>query len=482
MRNNCLEIVFIVFLLLVVMSTFPAIAARAGAVHTVYTAVHKGNSSEGVIVAAGEGNVSVCKIVTLGATQDTGTGETTPADTILGVYVFGAERTKKYIILKKFGLQPGIPFSEREVEEGLRSIEELSGVEKASFRLLRNDEEEGVRLIIVITEQNTRTITPLARRTFANKIALGLAFDEANFLGKDEKLHASALFRGATILEGSWLKPYFLQSPLLSIGARARYKFYRYPYPDFEDLLIDDEISRLEAAASLHVHPTEFLTVSLSPGVDWIEVADSMLVGQGEASIPPAPSGTFPTFETKLTIDMLDREFYPRNGFRITAARKDWGIFQSEAAMKNFLYRFRGIFFIKLRRMLLSLDSRGTFVHGRTPITLVQHLGGEETIRGYDFGVLSGDNRILGRTEVRIPLNFEDIDDLGNPIILVDFNIFLDTGACWNSSESLDTDRFHSGFGCGLNFIPIENRLIRIGYAWQRETTGMFYFDIGTMF
>ena len=150
--------------------------------------------------------------------------------------------------------------------------------------------------------------------------------------------------------------------------------------------------------------------------------------------------------------------------------------------MKNFYYRFRGLFFLKAGRALLSLDSRAMFVHGRTPIILVRHLGGETSIRGYDFGVISGDNRILGRTEIRIPLNFDDLDDLGNPMILVDFNLFLDSGACWRHGESLDADLFHSGFGFGLNFIPDEGRLIKIGYAWRLETSGAFYFDVGTMF
>jgi outer membrane translocation and assembly module TamA len=150
--------------------------------------------------------------------------------------------------------------------------------------------------------------------------------------------------------------------------------------------------------------------------------------------------------------------------------------------MKNVLYRFHGTLCIELGRALLSFDSWGTFVRGRAPITLIQHLGGEESIRGYDFGVLSGSNRLVGRTEVRLPLNFDDLNDLGNPMILVDFHLFLDSGACWSRPERLDAESFHSGFGCGMNFIPVENRLLKVGYAWRRETSGRWYFDVGTMF
>ena len=408
--------------------------------------------------------------------------ETPDAEKILSISVFGSERVRKELILMKLGLQPGDVFSDARINNGLQRVRTLSGIQEAQSRSVRNDGEKGVCLLIIVDETDTRSIKPLVQRTFANKIAFGAAVDEKNFRGWNEQLHASALFYGATILTGSWHKPYALGKPFLDIGAHAQYRFYNYPFPDFKAFLVDDDVSWIEAAASLCFHPAEYLTLSLSPGVDRIDLADSMLAGQGRSDVRPAPSGTFSTFEAGIEIDMLDTDFYPRNGLRITAARRDWGIFQSDAAMKNFLYRFHGLFFLKIGRALLSFDSRGTFVHGRVPITLVQHLGGEETIRGYDFGVLSGDNCLLGRTEVRIPLNFDDLDDLGNPMVLVDFNIFLDSGTCWSGTESLDADRFHSGFGCGLNFIPIENRLIKVGYAWRRETSGMWYFDIGTMF
>jgi outer membrane protein assembly factor BamA len=409
-------------------------------------------------------------------------GAAASSEQLLGVSVFGNDHTNNELLLNVFGLRTGNRYTRVEIDEGLERIETLSGIKSAYTRTVRNEGDDGIHLIIVVTEEDTRSIKPLVMRPFSNKIAFGAVFEESNFRGWNERLRFSALFRGSTILTGSWRKPYFLGNPVLGIGARARYRYYSYPFPDFQDLFVDDDISWLEAAASFNVHPTDYLTISLSPGVDRIRLADSMLVGQGNDDIPPAPSGTFATFETRIEIDRLDREFYPRNGLKITAFRKDYGVLQSDAEMKNFYYRFRGLFFLNLGRALLSLDTRAMFVHGRTPIILVQHLGGVSSIRGYDFGVLSGDNRILGRTELRIPLNFDDIDDLGNPMILVDFNIFLDSGACWRRGESLDTDLFHSGFGFGLNFIPVENGLIKIGYAWRLETSGTFYFDVGTMF
>jgi outer membrane protein assembly factor BamA len=410
------------------------------------------------------------------------TGGGVPAGPILSISVFGNDRTRNAIIVHKLGLRPGDPFSEEAVERGLREIETLSGIESARYRTIRNEGEEGVRLLVVVTEADTRSIIPLIQRSLTNDLAFGLAFRETNLLGRDQALCASALFRGATVLEGSWRAPALFGTPLLGTGVSFRYRRYRYPYPDWERSLVDAGISWLEAAASLCVHPVPFVSLSISPGFDRIGLADSMLAGQGESGVPPAPSGTFSTLETAIAIDLLDREFYPRNGGRFEAARKDWGLLQDEAEMKNVLYRFHGTLCLDFGRALLSFDSWGTFVRGRTPITLIQHAGGEESIRGYDFGVLSGSNRLVGRTEVRLPLNFDDLNDLGNPMILVDFHLFLDSGACWSEPQRLESESFHSGFGCGMNFIPVENRLLKVGYAWRRETSGRWYFDVGTMF
>jgi hypothetical protein len=216
-----------------------------------------------------------------------------PAEPILGISVFGNDRTRNTTILRRFGLRPGDPYSEEAIERGLREIETLLGIESARYRTIRNEGEEGVRLIVIVTEADTRSVTPLLQRSITNDLAFGLAFGEMNLLGRDQTLRASALFRGATVLEGSWGAPSLFGTPLLGTGVSLRYRRYRYPYPDWGRSLVDADISWLEVSASLCVHPASFMSLSISPGFDRIGLADSMLAGQGAPGVPPAPSGTF---------------------------------------------------------------------------------------------------------------------------------------------------------------------------------------------
>lgn len=401
---------------------------------------------------------------------------------ILSISVFGNIKTDKDLILKVFGLHEGEGFSVERVEGGLKRIERFSGIESASFRKMSNPGEEGIRLFIIVTEAETRFVQPLVERSITNKVAFGLSLSETNLRGKDEKIHASGLFGGATVLKCGWSKPFFIDAPFLGVGASLEYRDYSYPYPDFKNRLIDDRIKRLRGALSFRFKAYDVVALSISPGFDWIDVADSMLIDQGKDDVPDAPSGGFTTLEVGVEFDMLDREFYPTTGVSAAVARKDWGLLQDEAGIKNFLYRMKGELFFKLGRALCSMHSRGIFTHGRVPITMLQHIGGERSIRGYDYGVFSGENCIVGNAEIRFPINFTDISDHGNPFVLVDFNIFADCGTCWSRPDNVDLESLHSGFGCGLNIMPMKRMLLKVGYAWRKETSGTWYFDAGTRF
>ena len=198
--------------------------------------------------------------------------------------------------------------------------------------------------------------------------------------------------------------------------------------------------------------------------------------------VPHSPSGTFPTLEIVLSADLRDRDFYPSRGLLVEGGRKDWGVLESNAELKNFLYWAEGSGYLRLWRFIGVLHSKAVLTHGDVPLLLLQHLGGEGSIRGYDFGVLSGGNSLRATAEARLPLNFEEIDTPGQPLVLVDFHLFVDSGACWNGSESFDTDLLHSGFGCGFNVMPGYRGLLSIEYAWQLETNGMWHVNAGFYF
>ncbi len=402
--------------------------------------------------------------------------------TILSISVFGNYKIDREIVIRVFGLKSGDPYREEQVSRGLKQVEQLSGIRSARVQKTKSPREEGVRLFLVVTEERSWHLYPHIKRNFADRISVGAVFHEAFLGGRNEQLRLETRFRGITYLGARWTKPYLKRAPFLGLEWRAAFRAYRYPFPDYQELMRDRPVKEGGTSLSLYLKIMSELGLFVRSGCEWIQYSGSEPAAPTAGVTPPTPTGAFATLETGLLYGEGNRDFYPRRGLHCQLSRKDWGVLQSRSPLKNFLYHFQGDLFFQTGRVISCLFTRCTLVHGRVPLTLRQHLGGLNTIRGYDFGVFSGDRSLLARSEFRIPLNFRDISELGNPVILVDFNLFLDGGAVWSQSQELRRESFHSGFGCGLNFIPRQAVLLKIGCAWHRKGTGKIFFDAATYF
>jgi outer membrane protein insertion porin family len=401
---------------------------------------------------------------------------------IARIVIFGNDNVSDKMILKRFGLKEGDLFKKGIAEQGINRIQELSAVESASLSVIQEDHSKQVRLVIVITEQPTFSIMPIINRNFANKIAVGISLSERNFLNKNHQLSGSFQLRGATIIESDLFIPSF--QCLSAAGLRLQLKFrdYHYPYPDYEEYLINDNISRLEGKIKLHIKPGRGFKFYIAPGVDMIKVSEPMLKDQGIGGIPEAPPGFYSTFEMGIELNKRNRNFYPTRGYIFSASRKDWGIIQKGAGIRNFRYCLSSGFFFKTMSFIWNFSASTTLTHGNVPLFLKQHIGGEKTIRGYKYGEFEGNNSMTGRGEVRFPLNFRSLFEPGNPMILVDFNLFADTGACWGRESYPEFNDFHSGFGFGFDFITEGKAMLKTGYAWHLQSQGLFYIDAITIY
>ena len=402
---------------------------------------------------------------------------------ILGVSVYGDYRIDRALLLRTFGLGAGDTYTRAGVAAALGRVERLEGVRHATHRVVRDSGTEGVHLLLIISEEPTRSVVPVIRRNFADRIAVGLTLRETNLRGLSEHLYASGLFGGATILRAGWIKPTLTAAPPLGLEIRAGYSRYRWPYPSFSDEILDDRLERFEAGVTARLRLGAGFSLFVTPGLEIFAAGDPMLEAPGGgAPAAQAPSGTLPTLEAGIDLARIDRLFYPRSGVLLKAALKSWGIARSEAPFELTRLTARGTAFVDLRRALFSLHADGVFSRGEVPVYLYEHLGGVATIRGHEFGAFYGHSSLLLRGDLRIPINFSDLPDLGNPIILVALDLFADTGAAWNDAGLPAADLFHSGLGLGLSFIPHQNWLLRFGHAWPMDPEGRWFFDIGTMF
>jgi outer membrane protein assembly factor BamA len=402
---------------------------------------------------------------------------------VLGVAVYGNYNLDRDLVVREFGLEDGDTLTQAAVDEGIARVKGLSGVRYCTYKLNVDSEGRGVFILLMITEEErTWTIYPRINRNFTDKIAFGAAFRETNLRGKNEELYLSAMVHGALMLRARWMKPAAFGVRRLSAGLDAGYRGYAWPYPSFSDIIVDDRIDWFEGYVTFNYELIDGLKIFLDPGLEWIKTGDPMMLGQGEDGIPDAPSGTIFAVNAGIDFSRVDRIFYPESGLQISAAVKSWGLFQSEPAFSATRFILDGTAFLDLWHPLLSVYARGVLNDEGIPVYLYEHLGGVRTIRGHEFGVFYGENSALVRTDLRIPLNFRELSELGNPMILVDMSVFVDTGAAWDGGEDLTTDLFYSGAGLAMSFIIKKGWLLKFGHAWPMDPKGRWFFDIGTMF
>jgi len=401
---------------------------------------------------------------------------------VLGIAVYGNYHIDRGLIVEEFGLAEGDTCTLEAVNEGMERVKALSGVRFCSHKLNFDSEGRGVYIILVVTEERSWTVFPLIRRNFTDRIAFGAGYRETNFRGKNEELYLSAMVNGALILRAEWMKPRAFGISGLSAGLGAGYRSYRWPYPSFGDLLVDDRIRWFSGFVSLRYRIVDGLDVFLDPGIETIRAGDPMLEHQGENGVPDAPSGSLFAVRTGAELSLLDRTFYPRSGVRAQVSVKSWGALQSDPPFRTTRLSADGAVFAGLGRPILSVYARGVLNEAGIPAYLYEHLGGTSTIRGYEFGIFHGENSVLIRTDLRVPLNFRELSELGNPMILVDMSVFVDTGAVWDDGGKLGTDLFYSGAGLAMSFILKEGWLLKFGHAWPMDPKGRWFFDIGIMY
>ncbi len=401
---------------------------------------------------------------------------------VLGIAVYGNYDIDRDLVVNAFRIAVGDTFTRDAVSEGLARVKNLSGVRYVSHKLNVDSGGRGVFILLIIEEERTWTIYPRINRNFADKIAFGAAFSETNLRGKNEQLYLSAMVHGALILQARWMKPRAFGVERLSAGIKAGYRGYHWPYPSFQHIMVDDRIKWFEGYLSFKFRLADGFSLFLDPGLDVIQTGDPMLADQGEGDVPGAPGGPLLTVSTGLNFSRLDRIFYPGSGVQISATVKNWGQLQNDPAFTNTRLFIDGTGFLDLGRPLLSVNARSAINRAGIPAYLYEHLGGTSTIRGYEFGIFYGENSALIRTDLRVPLNFSELSELGNPMILVDMSVFVDTGATWDNDETLTSELFQSGAGLAMSFIIKEGWLIKFGHAWPMDPKGRWFFDIGTMF
>ena len=85
------------------------------------------------------------------------------------------------------------------------------------------------------------------------------------------------MVHGALILKAKWITPRVFGVERLSAGIQAGFRGYHWPYPSFQQIMVDDRIKWFEGYLSFSYRLAEGLSYFLDPGLDVIQAGDPML-------------------------------------------------------------------------------------------------------------------------------------------------------------------------------------------------------------
>jgi outer membrane protein assembly factor BamA len=392
------------------------------------------------------------------------------------VRIYGNRKIKTYIIRREIPLRTGEPFDQAKLSEARERISEIPGVDYSEIRVSYAPADSSLSLSVVVTEKSTFTGFPIIQRGYENKFSFGMWVADENFRGRSEKIGASVLFRGNTVLTASWENPWLGQGPRIGVGVDGRYIAYDYVYDDLGGLFEGTRLTGTGADVSLFY--TFAANTRLYTRLGYLRVdADST-----GATIKP-DHDQFGTVALGVRHDGRGSVLFPWSGWFLEAEGVAYG--PGEEAYSILEGRLDGRVFLPVfDRTVFGLQLKASVKDGdEIPIYLREHLGGGWTIRSYDYGTFHGVSSIVGGAEFRIPINFNRRRTVEDLLFAASFHLFADAGAAWELDQSPDDeDLWHGGFGIGFHVLNAWVKGIRVDYAWHRKSNGRLDVEIGAKF
>jgi len=394
---------------------------------------------------------------------------------ISALKIFGNVKTKSYVIVRELPFRVGDPYSSRDAREAKEAIAALPGIDFVDLRAGFVPADSSVVVTIIVSEVSTLHGYLLTERGYENKVSFGLRTVDENFRGRSEKLEASFLLRGNTVLEGGWENPWVAGSHPLGVGFRTYYRDYRYPYSDLGDEVEGQSITDTGLEVYLFTRLTRRGRLSLRAGFETVESPADELTITGSRD-------RFLTVGLQFSLDTREHPAFPWEGVQchcrlssLGPGSPDYSLFEGELEVDYY--------YCPHPRVVLASQAYAAGITGDSvPAYRRFHLGGASTLRGFDYGTFNGNRAVLGTLELRIPVNFSRDLPLEDLLVGLAFTAFVEGGGAWEKGEDPSLDSLHGSFGAGVALLTKNATGLRFDYGWTREGKGRWEIDAGLKF
>jgi outer membrane protein insertion porin family len=383
--------------------------------------------------------------------------------TLRAIRLVGLERTRENVVRRELVSREGEPFHRSNLDRDAERLDRLRIFSSIELRALP-DGNDGVDVEIALKETFPFLPTLSVEVKDENGLSLGPGLQSTNLQGKGIQLVTSARFGGATNLY------LYLRDPWIA-GNHVSYQLQvsrldrPNPFYDFHELTdsFDLRLGSYWGQAGRFGARFSFLGVSSDRG-------GVTLSASGHDSIPSL--GGF------LGFDDLDRPSSPHRGSFGEIQLIHSGSFLGGSGRYSTLVLDGRRYQPLGDRHTLALSSLTTLQSGTVgveiPIYQDFHLGGANTIRGWELDSVSGKNQMIHTGEYRFTAVKRRPFRVGFFQAYAGLRLvaFAETGVAWSDGHELARDRFLSGYGIGLHLLLPYVDVVRFELAFGQPGQG----------
>lgn len=389
---------------------------------------------------------------------------------VTSIRLSGNRVTREHVISRELETKAGQPFRFETLEADLRRLENLGLF--AETRVAPEADGDGVRLTFEIREMPPLLVYPSFLYTEENGFSYGGALSALNLGGRGVRLSARAYFGGTSQrwarFSQPWIKGNHLSFDFFG-GERERTN-------TLDDFREDSWEFAPWLGTWLGRHGRLRGTVSLFR-------MQSDVAGK---TLDPDNEDHFVRFGLALGYDTRDSWRAPRRGWlnelEVLRSEGDGAFWTTNIDVRRYQPT--------APRQHLLLSGLATVQSGTVgedvPVYLTYHLGGANSIRGYQLETLGptlhGKNQLLATAEYNLTVVDVARRDYWkwSYSLGMQLAVFADAGIAWNEPEEFEWTRFHGGGGAGLRLLVPGAEQVRLDLGWSRQGGLHFHFANGT--
>jgi len=376
------------------------------------------------------------------------------------VVLRGNQKTKDYVILREMKLGEGDILRRHQVQESLRRVMMLGYFDDVKSSLEPTGDPDTVDLAVELEERRTGSAAFGAGYSSSEGFVGYIEVADRNFLGRAKDVRVRWEFgKQKNTYDLGYYEPY-LDDSGTSFGLRLYNRTFNRSDMSGRDYTENSVGGDVRVGRPIG----EYSRLSLkyraeSSGITWEDTDES-------------EHNRIRSLTLSADSDTTDHPFFPTEGYRGHVSVETAGRFlggdvdftKYQGGVSHYRQIGKG-------GQTLALRLNAGVATGDLPLQEKYRVGGADTVRGYAYGEMQGEKKVVLNGEYRFKIA-EAVHGV----------LFVDAGNAWGTGEQIDFSDLKAGYGIGVRLdIPAIGGVIRIDYGIG-ENGGKTYFSIGQAF